>query len=70
MQLLALRSEALLRLHKLDEADSTLTTLLKLDNVLLSLMAAKLSGMLAESYVCIVQAQVDMALGRCDRVTL
>uniref|UniRef100_A0A0D9V2X7 Thioredoxin domain-containing protein n=1 Tax=Leersia perrieri TaxID=77586 RepID=A0A0D9V2X7_9ORYZ len=64
--LLAIRSEALLRLHKLEEADSTLASLLKLDNVFLSLMAAKLSGMLAESYVCIVQAQVDMALGRFD----
>ncbi|XP_040376037.1 TPR repeat-containing thioredoxin TTL1-like [Oryza brachyantha] len=64
--LLAIRSEALLRLHKLEEADSTLTSLLKLDSILLSLLAAKLSGMLAESYVCIVRAQVDMALGRFD----
>lgn len=64
--LLALRSEALLRLHKLEEADSTLACLLKLDNALLSWTAAKLSGMLVESYVYIVRAQVDMALGRFD----
>ncbi|KAG8056202.1 hypothetical protein GUJ93_ZPchr0001g30699 [Zizania palustris] len=64
--LLALRSEALLRLHKLDEACSTLASLLKLDSVLLSLIAATISGMLAESYVCIVRAQVDVALGRFD----
>ncbi|XP_048563719.1 TPR repeat-containing thioredoxin TTL1-like [Triticum urartu] len=62
----ALRSEALLRLHKLEEADSTLTSLLKLDKSLLSWTAAKLSGMLVESYVHIVRAQVDMALGRFD----
>ncbi|XP_066314537.1 TPR repeat-containing thioredoxin TTL1-like [Miscanthus floridulus] len=65
--LLALRSEALLRLHKLEEAESTLASLLKLDGALpSSLTAAKLSGMLAESYVHIVRAQVDMALGRFD----
>lgn len=65
--LLALRSEALLRLHKLEDAESTLASLLKLDGALpSSLTAAKLSGMLAESYVHIVRAQVDMALGRFD----
>jgi hypothetical protein len=68
-QLRALRSEALLRLHKLEEADSTLTSLLKLDNVLLSSTSVKLSGMLVESYVNIVRAQVDMALGRYDHLT-
>lgn len=71
MQLLALRSEALLRLHKLEEAESTLASLLKLDGALpSSLIEAKLSGMLAESYVHIVRAQVDMALGRCDCLNL
>ncbi|PAN29701.1 hypothetical protein PAHAL_5G245100 [Panicum hallii] len=65
--LLALRSEALLRLHKLEEAELTLASLLKLDVALpLSLTAVKLSGMLAESYVHIVRAQVDMALGRFE----
>jgi hypothetical protein len=68
-QLRALRSEALLRLHKLEEADSTLTSLLKLDTALLSWTAVKLSGMLVESYVNIVRAQVDMALGRYDCLT-
>lgn len=66
LQLLALRSEALLRLHKLEEADSTLSSLVKLESVLSSLMAEKLIGMLTESYVYIVRAQVDMALGRYD----
>lgn len=67
LQLLSLRSEALLQLHKLEEADSTLASLLKLESTLVSLTAErKLAGMLTESYVHIVRAQVDMALGRCD----
>ncbi|CAL4909799.1 unnamed protein product [Urochloa decumbens] len=64
--LLALRSEALLRLHKLEEADSTITSLLKLDNSSLPSMPTKLSGMVADSYMLIVQAQVNMAFGRFD----
>ncbi|CAD6332669.1 unnamed protein product [Miscanthus lutarioriparius] len=66
--LLALRSEALLRLHKLEEADSTITSLLKLDNASLPSMPTKVSGsgMSADSYVHIVQAQVNMAFRRFD----
>ncbi|XP_062232274.1 TPR repeat-containing thioredoxin TTL1-like isoform X2 [Phragmites australis] len=64
--LLALRSEALLRLHKFEEADSTIASLLKLDNASLPSMPTKLSGMAADSYVHIVQAQVNMAFGRFD----
>ncbi|OQU78515.1 hypothetical protein SORBI_3009G251100 [Sorghum bicolor] len=64
--LLALRSEALLRLHKLEEADSTITSLLKLDNASLPSTPTKVSGMSADSYVHIVQAQVNMAFGRFD----
>ncbi|XP_051210589.1 TPR repeat-containing thioredoxin TTL1 [Lolium perenne] len=64
--LLALRSEALLRLNKLEEADSTITNLLKLDSASLSSMSTKLSGMVADSYVHVVQAQVNMAFGRFD----
>ncbi|KQK04622.1 TPR repeat-containing thioredoxin TTL1-like [Brachypodium distachyon] len=64
--LLALRSEALLRLNKLEEADSTMTSLLKLDSASLSSVSTKLSGMLADSYIHVVQAQVNMAFGRFD----
>ncbi|VAH23594.1 unnamed protein product [Triticum turgidum subsp. durum] len=64
--LLAMRSEALLRLNKLEEADSTITGLLKLDSASLSSMSTKLSGMVADSYVHVVQAQVNMAFGRFD----
>jgi hypothetical protein len=69
LQLLALRSEALLRLNKLEEADSTITNLLKLDSASLSSMSTKLSGMVADSYVHVVQAQVNMAFGRYDSKT-
>ncbi|KAE8779572.1 TPR repeat-containing thioredoxin TTL1 [Hordeum vulgare] len=54
--LLAMRSEALLRLNTLEEADSTITGLLKLDNASLSSMSTKLSRMVADSYVHVVQA--------------
>lgn len=64
--LLALRSEALLRLNKLEEADSTMTSLLKLDTTSLSSMSTKLSGMVADSYIHVVQAQVNIAFGRFD----
>jgi len=66
LQLLALRSEGLLRLHKLEEADSTIASILKLDNASLPSMPTKVSGsgMSADSYVHIVQAQVNMAFGR------
>ncbi|KAL6618688.1 hypothetical protein ACP70R_033827 [Stipagrostis hirtigluma subsp. patula] len=64
--LLALRSEALLRLHKLEEADSTISSLLKLENASLPSIPTKLSGMTADSFVHIVQAQVNMAFGRFD----
>lgn len=69
MQLLAMRSEALLRLNKLEEADSTITGLLKLDSASLSSMSTKLSGMVADSYVHVVQAQVNMAFGRYNSKT-
>uniref|UniRef100_R7VYW3 DnaJ homolog subfamily C member 7 n=1 Tax=Aegilops tauschii TaxID=37682 RepID=R7VYW3_AEGTA len=64
--LLAMRSESLLRLNKLEDADSTITGLLKLDSASLSSMSTKLSGMVADSYVHVVQAQVNMAFGRFD----
>nr|BAJ94435.1 predicted protein [Hordeum vulgare subsp. vulgare] len=61
--LLAMRSEALLRLNKLEEADSTITGLLKLDSASLSSMSTKLSGMVADSYVHVVQARSTWHLG-------
>ncbi|OAY76833.1 TPR repeat-containing thioredoxin TTL1-like [Ananas comosus] len=64
--LLASRAEALLRLHKLEEADSSLSKAPKLENSSSSSSSSKFSGMLSNSYIYIVQAQVDMALGRFE----
>ncbi|XP_072954616.1 TPR repeat-containing thioredoxin TTL1-like [Typha angustifolia] len=64
--LFASRAEALLRLHKLDEANSTLSSSPKLDGSVPSYLHTKSFGMLSDSYIYIVQAQVDMALGRFD----
>lgn len=66
LQLLALRSEALLWLHKLEEADSTITSLLKLDDASLPSTPTRVSGMSADSYVHIVQAKVNVTFGRFD----
>lgn len=66
LQLLALRSEALLWLHKLEEADSTITSLLKLDDASLPSTPTRVSGMSADSYVHIVQAKVNVTFGRYE----
>ncbi|XP_072993710.1 TPR repeat-containing thioredoxin TTL1-like [Typha latifolia] len=63
----ASKAEALLRLHKLDEADSSLSFAPRLESSFLSSLSTKFFGMLSNSYVYIVQARVDMALGRFER---
>ncbi|KAJ3704142.1 hypothetical protein LUZ61_007847 [Rhynchospora tenuis] len=62
----ALRAEALLKLHKLVEADSTLSGLAKLESSVPASSPVKVFGMISSSYIQIVRAQVDMALGRFD----
>ncbi|KAK8937729.1 TPR repeat-containing thioredoxin TTL1 [Platanthera guangdongensis] len=52
----ALRAEALLHLHRLEEAESALS----------SSRPSKFLGMLSNSYICFTQAQVEMALGRFE----
>ncbi|OAY82783.1 TPR repeat-containing thioredoxin TTL1 [Ananas comosus] len=64
--LFASRVEALLRLHRLEEADSTLSSSPKLESSLPSSSYTKFFGMVTNSYIYIVQAQVDMALGRFE----
>ncbi|KAJ3670899.1 hypothetical protein LUZ60_008325 [Juncus effusus] len=61
----ALRAEALLRLHKLVEADSTISSSPKPESFSSS-SPVKIFGMLSDCYVYIVRAQVDMALGRFE----
>lgn len=61
---MASKAEALLKLHKLEDAESILTNMPKFDNYPSSCLQTKLFGMLIEAYVLYVRAQVEMALGR------
>ncbi|KAI0515929.1 hypothetical protein KFK09_008600 [Dendrobium nobile] len=62
----ALRAEALLRLHHLVEADSTLSNAFKYEIGWSLSFHSKFLGMLSNSYVYFVWAQVEMALGRFE----
>lgn len=64
LQLVACKAEGLLKLHQLEEAESILATIPKLDNYPPFCSQTKFFGMLAEAYLLYVQAQVEMALGR------
>ncbi|KAG0461196.1 hypothetical protein HPP92_021493 [Vanilla planifolia] len=64
--LTALRAEALLRLHHLEDADSTLSKASKYGVQSPSSSHTKFLGMLSCSYIFFVQAQVEMALGRFE----
>lgn len=68
--LMALRAETLLRLHHLEEADSTLSNALKLEITSSSSSQSQSFGMLSDSYIYLVQAQVDMALGRSENAVV
>lgn len=59
-----MKSEALLRLHQIDEADSALTSSPKFEMLCAPYLNTKFFGMHPEAYVYIVRAQVDVALGR------
>ncbi|KAK8933314.1 TPR repeat-containing thioredoxin TTL1 [Platanthera zijinensis] len=61
----ALRAEALLHLHRLEEAESALSKALKYE-MESSSPSSKFLGMLSNSYICFTQAQVEMALGRFE----
>ncbi|KAL5989634.1 hypothetical protein ACLOJK_010527 [Asimina triloba] len=65
-QLFASRAEALLKLHQLEEADSTLSSIPKFGQFPPSCLQTKFFGMLWDSYLFLVRAQVDMALGRFE----
>ncbi|KAE8680113.1 TPR repeat-containing thioredoxin TTL1 [Hibiscus syriacus] len=59
------RVEALLKLHQLDDAESSLSFVPKLEQCINS-SQTKYFGMLAEAYLFFVQAQMEMALGRFE----
>ncbi|CAM6061700.1 unnamed protein product [Sphagnum tenellum] len=60
-QLFALKAEALLKLHRLEEADIVLSTAQKIEGAL-----RKSTSMEADTTTLLVQAQVDMAVGRFE----
>ncbi|KAF7145903.1 hypothetical protein RHSIM_Rhsim04G0074200 [Rhododendron simsii] len=65
-QFTACKAEAFLKLHKLENADSSLSSITKLQPYPTSCSRTKFFGMLSEAYVLYVRAQVDMAFGRFE----
>ncbi|CAN4104235.1 unnamed protein product [Withania somnifera] len=64
-QLFACRAEALLKLHWVEDAESSLSITLKHVPSAESSQSKKF-GMISEAYVFFVQAQIDLALGRFE----
>ena len=62
-QLIACKAEALLKLHQIEDADSYLSSIQKLEQYSPS-SQIRFFDMVAEAYALFVQAQVEMALGR------
>ncbi|CAJ2660584.1 unnamed protein product [Trifolium pratense] len=65
-QLVACKAEAYLKLHRLDDAESCLSNIPKLEGCPPACSQAKFFGMVGETFVHFVSAQVDMALGRFE----
>ncbi|XP_065852148.1 inactive TPR repeat-containing thioredoxin TTL3-like [Euphorbia lathyris] len=66
-QLVACKAEAFFKLYKLEDADSTISNIPKLEYFP---PQTKFFGMVAEAYVLYVQAQIEMALGRFENAVL
>lgn len=65
-QLLACRAEALLKLHRIDDADSSLSSISRLhtsDNLSSQM---KFFGIASDAYLLFVRAQLELALGRFE----
>ncbi|KAI9085902.1 hypothetical protein K1719_031979 [Acacia pycnantha] len=63
-ELLMCRAEALLKLHQVDDAESSLLNNPKLEPYTNSSSQARFFGILSEAYSFFVRAQIEMALGR------
>ncbi|XP_071691297.1 inactive TPR repeat-containing thioredoxin TTL3-like [Rutidosis leptorrhynchoides] len=68
-QIIACKAEAFLKLHQLEDADSVLVELPKLEPFPVSCSKVKFFGMCCEAYVLYVRAHVDMAFGRFETAT-
>ncbi|KAI3515562.1 hypothetical protein L1887_14462 [Cichorium endivia] len=64
--IIACKAEAFLKLHQLEDADSTLSELPKLEPFPVTCSKVKFSGMFSEAYVLYIRAHVDMAFGRFE----
>ncbi|KAB2071877.1 hypothetical protein ES319_A08G253500v1 [Gossypium barbadense] len=69
-QLFMCRVEALLKLHQLDDAESSLSVVPKLEPCTNSCSQTKFFGMFSEAYLFFVQAQIEMALGRFENAVI
>lgn len=58
------RVEAFLKLDQLEDAETSLLGVPKLEPCTASCSQSKFFGMLAEAYLSFVQAKIEMALGR------
>lgn len=58
------RVEALLKLHQIEDAESSLFSVPKLHQSTNSCLQTKFFGMLSEAYSHFIHAQIEMALGR------
>ncbi|KAE9592876.1 hypothetical protein Lal_00029436 [Lupinus albus] len=66
VQLFMCRAEALLKLHQIDDAESSLLRIPKWESHTISMSQARFFGMLSEAYCYFVRAQIDMAFGRFE----
>ncbi|CAD5186073.1 unnamed protein product [Musa acuminata subsp. malaccensis] len=64
--LMASKAEAHLRLHQLEEADLAISAASKLESLSSSSSNSKFFGMLSNSYMYVVRAQVEMVRGRFE----
>ncbi|XP_065861976.1 TPR repeat-containing thioredoxin TTL1 [Euphorbia lathyris] len=65
-QLFMCKAEALSKLHQLEDAESCLSNIPKLEPYTSSCSQTKFFGMLAEAYTFLARAQIEMALGRFE----
>ncbi|CAL9218796.1 unnamed protein product [Arabidopsis halleri] len=69
-QLFMCKVEAFLKLHRLDDAQSKLLEVPKVEPFPVSCSQTRFSGMACEAYTYFVKAQIEMALGRFENAVM
>ncbi|KAL9322389.1 hypothetical protein ACSQ67_010442 [Phaseolus vulgaris] len=69
-QIFACKAEAYLKLHQLEDAESSLLNIPKFEGFPAACSQTKFFGMVGEAYVPFVSAQVEMALGRFENAVV